>query len=69
MGNFEEQLARERIAIGMQPVRGQAEDHVAGLDGLASNDPLALDYADDEAGEIIFALGVEAGHLGRLSAY
>src|SRR5439155_27349882 len=69
VGNFEEQFAGQRIAIGMQPVRGQAEDHVAGLDGFAGNDPLALDHADDEAGEIVFALGVEAGHLGRLSAY
>ena len=28
-GHFEQQLARQRIAVGVQPVRGQPEQHVA----------------------------------------
>ena len=30
--------------------------------------PLALDRADDEAGEIVFAGGVHAGHFGGFAA-
>ena len=29
---------------------------------------VARDDADDEAGDVVFAVGVEAGHLGRLAA-
>ena len=32
------------------------------------DDPLALDDADDEAGDVVFAVGVEAGHLRGLAA-
>ena len=34
----------------------------------AVDQPLAIDDADDEAGEVVFAVGVEARHLGRLAA-
>ena len=34
----------------------------------AVDHPLARDAADDEAGEVVFAVGVEAGHLGGLAA-
>ena len=29
---------------------------------------LALDHADDESGQVVFALGIEAGHLGGFAA-
>ena len=34
----------------------------------AVDDPALLDHADAEAGEVVFALGVHAGHLGGLAA-
>ena len=52
----------------MQPGGGQAEDNIPGLDGFAGDDFFALDYADDESGEIVFAVGIEAGHLSGLAA-
>ena len=35
---------------------------------FAGDDLFALDYADDESGEIVFALGIEAGHFGGFAA-
>ena len=67
-GDLEQQLARQRIAVGVQAGGGQAEQHVAGTDLRAGEQALALDRADDEAGQIVFAGGVEAGHLGGLAA-
>ena len=43
-------------------------EHVAGGDALAVDQALAFDGADDEAGEIVLTVGVEAGHLGGLAA-
>ena len=39
-----------------------------GFDGFAGDDVFALDHADDESGQIVFALGIKAGHLGGLAA-
>ena len=66
--HLEEQLARQRVAVGVQAVRGQAEEDVTDLDGFAGNDAVAVDRADDGAGEVVLAVGVEAGHLRRLAA-
>src|SRR5260370_625208 len=52
----------------MQAGRRQAEDDVSGFDVFAGDDAVTLDYADDESGEIIFAMGIEAGHLRGFSA-
>ena len=35
---------------------------------FTGDDLFAFDHADDEAREIVFAVGVEAGHLGGLAA-
>ena len=35
---------------------------------FAGDDVGAVDAADDGAGEFVFAIGVEAGHLGGLAA-
>ena len=67
-GHFEQQLARQRVAVGVQPGGGQPEQHVAGADRRAGEHALALDRAHDEAGQIVFAGGVEARHLGGLAA-
>ena len=67
-GDFEEELAGERIAVGVEAVRGQAEEAVAGLDAFAGDDARARNGADDSASEVVFAVGVEAGHLGGFAA-
>ena len=52
----------------MQARRRHADQHVAGRDRSAVDQPIARDDADDEAGDVVFAVGVEAGHLGGLAA-
>ena len=52
----------------MQAAGGEAEDDVARGDVGAGEQPVALDRADGEAGEIVVALGIEPGHLRRLAA-
>ena len=59
---------RQRIAVGVQPGGRQADEHVARRDRSAVDQPLARDGADDEAGDVVFAVGVEARHLRRLAA-
>ena len=66
--HLEQELARERVAVGVQAVGRQADQHVADLDRLAGDDLGAVDAADDEAGQVVLAVGVEAGHLRRLAA-
>ena len=68
MRHFEQQLASQRISIGMQPVRGQAQDDVADLNVFAGDDLLAIDHAHNESREIVFAIGIESRHLRRLAA-
>src|SRR5436309_3523964 len=41
---------------------------VAGGDAAAVDDLRPLDGADDEAGDVVLAVGIEAGHLGGLAA-
>jgi hypothetical protein len=47
---------------------GKSDEDVAGLDGVAGDEAGAVDDADDEAGEVVFAIGVEAGHLRGLAS-
>ena len=39
-----------------------------GLNVFAGDDLVALDNADNEAGKIVFAIGIEAGHFGGFAA-
>src|SRR5258708_24391788 len=66
--DFEEELAGERVAVGVEAVGGEADEDVADLYGVSGDDPVAVDCSDDGAGEVGFAVGVEAGHLGGLAA-
>ena len=52
----------------MNAARGEAEDDVARREIAARQDPVALDRADGEAGEVVVALAVEARHLRGLAA-
>ena len=40
---FEEELAGERVAVGVEAVGGQADEDVADLDGVAGDDLVAVD--------------------------
>ena len=42
-GDLEEQLASERVAVGVEAVGGQADEDVADLDVLAGDDLVAVD--------------------------
>ena len=65
---FEEELAGERVAVGVEAVGGQTNEDVADLDGFAGNDFVAGDGSDDGSGEIVLVVGIEAGHLGGFAA-
>jgi len=46
----------------------QADEDVAGFDAGAGDHLVAIDGTDDEAGEVVFAVGIEAGHLRGFTA-
>ena len=47
---------------------GQAQDHVAGLDGGFIEDLFLVHHAHREAGQVVLVDGIEPGHLGGLPA-
>ena len=51
-----------------RPGGRQADEHVPGRDAPAVDQPIALDGSHDEAGDVVFAVGVEPRHLRRLAA-
>ena len=67
-GDLEEELAGQGVAVGVEAGGGQADEHVAGLDGGAGDHLVAVDGADDEAGQVVLSVGIEAGHLGGFAA-
>ena len=52
-----------------KPIGRKADQHVARLDRPPVDNPRAVNEADDESGEVVLAVGVEARHLRRLAAY
>jgi hypothetical protein len=67
-GDFKEEFARKRVAVRVEADRREREQCVARRDLPAVNDALAIHDADDEARHVVFAVGIEAGHLGGLAA-
>jgi hypothetical protein len=67
-GDFKEELAGERVTIGVQAGGGQSDEDVAGFNGFSGDHLVAVHGTDDEAGEVIFSIGVEAGHLRGFTA-
>ena len=65
---LEENFPRQRIAIGVQTVRGQAENDVARLDPRAVDHSRAIDHPDNAAGEIVFAPAIHPRHLRGFAA-
>ena len=68
LADVEEHPARERVAVRLEARGGEADHEVPGADGLARDELLAGDRADDRAGEIVLAGGVQTGKLRRLAA-
>ena len=65
---FEEHLAGERVAVGVEAVAAQADDDIAGADFGAVEEFGAVHDADDGASDIVFAFLIHAGHLGGFTA-
>ena len=65
---LEEELAGEGVAVGVETVGGQSEEDVADLDVFTGDDLVAVDGTDDGSGEVVFSVGVEAGHLCGFAA-
>ncbi len=63
---FEENPARQSVAVGMKTGGGKAYYRVTGRDRLAIDDVRPFDRADAEASEIIFASPVEPRQLRGL---
>src|SRR5262245_59894012 len=57
----------ERVAVGVHPGRGHADERIADGDGAAVDQALAIDDADDKAREIVFAIGIDTRHLRGLA--
>jgi hypothetical protein len=68
LGDFKQQLTGQGIAVGMQAIRGQAQEDVSDFHLFAGDDLVFFDDAKDKAGEVVFALRVEAGHFGSFAA-
>src|SRR5262249_53848749 len=58
---LEQHLLRERVAVRVQPARSQAQQPVPRPDRGAVDEAALLHHADAEAGEVVLAVGVEAG--------
>src|SRR5207245_10433543 len=65
---LEQHSARERIPVGVEPERRQAEDGVAGADAAAVNDATATHVPDDASRKVVLPGRIEAGHLRGLVA-
>ena len=65
---LEKDLPGQRVAVGVQPAGGQAENDIPRANGLPIQHAILLDDAHDGAADIVFAGLIKAGHLGGLAA-
>ena len=63
-----ENLADERVAIGMRAAGCQPQHNVSGTNAAAVDDFVFFHDADGKSGQVIFAFRIHAGHLGSLAA-
>ena len=56
------------VAVGLQPVRGKPQNHVAGADGTAVGGLSFFHHPHDGSDQVIILALVNPGHLGGLSA-
>jgi hypothetical protein len=52
----------------VQPGGWKRDEAIARFDTTSVNDPRARNEADNEAGDVVLAICVEAGHFRRLAA-
>ena len=67
-GNLKRDPASQRVAVGVKPGGRQADQRVAGPNRSTVDQPFARNHSDNEPGDIVLAISVEAGHLGGLAA-
>jgi tRNA (cmo5U34)-methyltransferase len=67
-GDFKEKLSRQGVAVGVQPGRWQSNEYITGLNLCAGDELFAINHADDESGQIVLSVGIEAGHLRCFAA-
>ncbi len=61
-------LAHQRVTVGMRAVRGEADHRIARLDVRTADDAGLLHHAYCEAREVVFSFRIHAGHLGGFAA-
>ncbi len=66
--DIKNQLARQRISIGVKPCRWQHQQRIAQLYILTRQNILSLDRSDNKSCKIVFADRIKSRHLRRLSA-
>jgi hypothetical protein len=66
--DFEEEFAGERVAVGVETCRGQPQQYIAGLNFFSGDQFFPRNGADDGAGQVVLAVGIEAGHLRGFAA-
>ncbi len=59
LGLFKQHAPGQRVAVTVQPRRGQPDDHIPGHNVPPINDLRTIHGADRESGQIIFPLGIE----------
>ena len=62
-------LAHQAETVGVDAARRHAHQHVADPNLRAVDQPLLLDHAHRESGDVVLAVGIHARHLGRLAAH
>ena len=67
-GHLEKQLAGQRVAIGVQSGRRQADQHVARADRPPRNQGVLFDPAHHRSGQIVLACRVQPRHLRGFAA-
>ena len=67
-GPLEQHLAGQRVAVGPQPRRRQADQHVAGPGAVAGQQAVPLGHPDHEADQVELPGFHGAGVLGHLAA-
>src|SRR5690606_41376458 len=63
----EEYASEERIAVRVEPVRGEPDERIALPDAVLARAPVLLDDAHEEAGQVVGARRVEVRHLRRVA--
>ena len=67
-GIFEQDFAGESISVGVQAVRSESDQPVAGANVASVQDGLFFHGPDDRSVQVVLARPIKTGHLGRFAA-